>query len=78
MHDTGRGFPIFVVASDSRVYTFYNLEVHDFIWHLKACIQDALGTSGLNQELVFVDKQLSDRKWRPHAPCCEGLNGMLT
>ncbi|RYP50098.1 hypothetical protein DL768_004302 [Monosporascus sp. mg162] len=73
VEDMGSGFSVLVVTSDYRKRIFYNLEKDDWIWHLKACIQDVLGTSGLKQELAFLGEQLSDPKTRGQGEILEML-----
>lgn len=66
VQDTGQGFFVAIRTTKGKRYVLYNLRRSDPVWHLKACIQDVLGVSGLKQELAFLGKEISDGELTPH------------
>ncbi|KAK4108550.1 hypothetical protein N656DRAFT_784059 [Canariomyces notabilis] len=62
IQNTGHGFFVIVRTAKNTNHIVGNLRETDPIWHLKACIQDVLGVSGLKQELAFLGEDVSDHK----------------
>ena len=65
IEDAGHGFFVTIRTTKGKTHTVYNLRSFDPVWHLKACVQEALGISGLKQELAFLGEELPDRKISP-------------